>query len=85
MKTGYIRDAVVTNENGELMSLRYFTTANNGVGIHMKTKTQKGVIKESKISDKLFKSHTEAKAFVDLIYDGLVTPCTLQDIIDDIL
>ena len=86
MNLTYIQKAVSRSIVGEKLTIYYFTTANDGVGIDMYIDTIGGrTIRERKISDNLFSTTAEAKAFVDKLHKGLVTPCTLQDIIDDIL
>lgn len=86
MEPIYITKNISESIMGDELIIFYYTTEKNGVGIDMYTTLKNGkIIRERKISDNLFSTSTEANAFVDKLHKGIVTPCSLQDIIDDIL
>ena len=85
MNEEYIIINVVENTKKESLLLFYFTTQENCVGIRMYTNTKEEVIEESKISSYSFDTYEEAVSFVDMLKKNTVTPCTLEDIIEDYL
>ena len=85
MREEYIVMGVAENIRKEFLLLFYFTTQENSVGIRMYTNTIEEVIEESEISSHSFDTYEEAVKFVDMLKKNTVTPCTLEDIIEDYL
>ena len=86
MEPIYIIKNISESIMGDELIIFYYTTENNGVGIDMYTTLKNGrIIRERNISENLFNNKIEAIHFVNKLKRGMVTPCTLQDIIDDIL
>ena len=81
----YSVSEVAEDEEGNTINLRYFVTEENCIGIQASTDTKKGVEEEIKISSHSFDTYEEAVKFVDMLKKNTVTPCTLQDIIEDYL
>lgn len=85
MSEEYIVMGVAENIRKEFLLLFYFTTQKNSVGVRMYTNTEEGVMEETSISNHSFNTYEEAVKLVDVLKNGKVTPCTLEDIIEDYL
>ena len=81
----YVVMSVAENTKEESLLLFYFTTQKNSVGIRMYTNTKEEVTEETSISKHSFNTYEEAVKLVDVLKNGKVTPCTLEDIIEDYL
>ena len=81
----YSVSKVAEDEEGNTINLRYFVTEENCIGIQASTDTKKGVEEEIKISSHSFNTYEEAVDFVNMLNRNIVTPCTLQDVIEDYL
>ena len=91
----YIRQAETESIMGDRIILYYFTnetrtqssggeTIRYGVGIDMYTRLPgERTLKERKIAESVFETKREAERFVDILCKGIVTPSTLDDIIED--
>ena len=74
----FINERAVMSDKGE--KLRY------GVGIDMYTQLpDERTLKERKVSEGIFSSKTDAESFIDLLCRGIVTPTSLDDIIEDMV
>ncbi len=91
----YIRQTETESIMGDRIILYYFTnetresrpggeTIRYGVGIDMYTQLPgERTLKERKIAESVFETKREAEKFIDILCKGVVTPSTLDDIIED--
>ena len=84
----YIVQKETHNEKGDRIYLCYFIQENESgrflAGIDMYTQSaSRRTEKESKITPYIFPSRKEAELFISMISNGLVTPTTLMDIVED--
>ena len=84
----YIIQKETQNEKGDKIYLCYFLTKSEsrcyGVGIDMYTQSaSRRTQRERKSVNNIFASKNEAIHFIKIIAQGLVTPETLADIIED--
>ena len=94
-ETTYIREAETENEAGDRILLCYHTNEKKiknssgesiryGVGLTMYTQRLGERTRCEKMSmEGIFTTLNEARRFVDVLWRGLVTPITLEDIVAD--
>ena len=85
MNLTYVYKSVINSITGNEITLYYYTTENNGVGIDMYTETVNGVTKENKEFDSLFTTESEAEKFLKMLHKCCVTPTSLRDVVEDFI
>ena len=85
MNLTYNYKSVINSISGDEVTLFYYITENNGVGIDMYTETVKGIVKENKEFDSLFNTKSEAEKFLKSLYRCCVTPTSLEDVVKDFI
>lgn len=81
----YIYKSVINSITGDKLTLYYYITEDNGVGIEMHTETVNGVIAENKVFNSLFSTTSEAEKFLKMLYECNVTPTSLEDVVYDFI
>ncbi len=87
-KQKYIVQKETHNEKGDRIYLCYFIKESEdglfAAGIDMYTQSaSRRTEKVSERTENIFSSRKEAELFVNMISNGLVTPTTLMDIVED--